>query len=116
MSAGIFNLTDCNAIEQGSDFSFSFIYKDSSGVPVDLTGAVITGDIAEDWNQPALASFVITLSDPATDGVVMVALPAASSALLTPRRYRYDVRMSLSGSVTHIIKGFCDVVESITLS
>jgi len=116
MSAGIFNLTECNAIEQGSDFSFILIYKDSSGNPVDLTSATITAQIKQDWNTTTLASFTITKHSPATDGYIKVSLPASASVAIPPNRYRYDIRISLSGGVTHIIKGFCDIVESVTLS
>ena len=115
MSAGIFNLTDSNAIEQGSDFAFSFIYGDVNNNPVDLTSATITGQIKQDWNTTALASFTITKHSPATDGYVKISLPASSSASIAPGRYKYDIRISLGG-VSHIIKGSCDVVESITFS
>jgi hypothetical protein len=116
MSAGIFNLTDSNAIEQGADFSFSLIYKDVNNNPVNLTSATITGQIKMDWNTSALASFTITKHSPATDGYVGVSLPASASASIAPGRYKYDIRISLSGGVSHIIKGMCDVVESVTFS
>ena len=115
MSAGIFNLVDSCAIEQGSDFSFSFIYKDVNGNPVDLTSATITGQIKLDWNTSALASFTISKHSPATDGYVGVSLAAASSASIAPGRYKYDIRISLNG-VSHIIKGTCDIVESVTFA
>jgi hypothetical protein len=115
MSAGIFNLTDSCAIEQGSDFSFSFIYKDVNGNPVNLTSATITGEIKKDWNTSSLASFTITKHNPATDGYVGISLAASSSESIPPDRYKYDIRISLNG-VNHIIKGVCDVVESVTFA
>ena len=115
MSAGIFNLIDSSAIEQGSDFAFSFIYQDVNGNPVNLTSATLTGQIKQNWNTTALASFTLTKNSPATDGYVGVSLPASATVSVAPGRYKYDIRISLSG-VTHILKGICDIVESITLS
>jgi len=115
MSAGIFNLTESNAIEQGSDFAFSLIYKDNSGNPIDLTSATITGQIKQDWNTSALASFSIAKNNPATDGYVGISLPASNSASIPPGRYKYDILISLNG-ISHLIKGVCDILESVTFS
>jgi len=112
--AGIFNLTDQCAIEQGSDFSFSFIYNDVNGAPVNLTGYTITGSIAKDWALPILGTFSCSAPTP-TNGTVNVSLSGAASSALIPDRYRYDI-LATNGSVyTHLLKGFVDVVESITL-
>jgi hypothetical protein len=116
MQAGIFNLTDGNAIQQGSDFAFSLVYKNAVRVPVDLTEAVIDSEIKADWNSPALAAFTITTSDDATDGYIGLSLPASDSSTMPPNRYKYDVRVSIDGNTQHIIKGFCDIIESTTLS
>jgi hypothetical protein len=115
MQAGIFNLVDNCAIEQGSDFAFSFIYKDVNGNPVNLTSATITGRITSAWNASTLANFTITKHNPATDGYVGVSLAASSSATIAPGRYKYDIRISLNG-VSHVIKGNCDILESVTFS
>lgn len=115
MQAGIFNLTDSCAIEQGSDFAFSFIYKDVNGDPIDLTSATLTGKIKQDWDTSTLASFTLTKHNPATDGYVGVSLAASASAAIAPGRYKYDIRISLNG-VSHIIKGTCDILESVTFS
>lgn len=116
MPAGIFNLTGSNAVEQGSDLpSFSLIYTDlTTGQPVNLTSATIKADIKKDWNTPVLASFVVTKNSPATDGVIHLALPAASTASIIPGTYRYDVQVTIGGAKTHIIKGFCDILETVT--
>lgn len=113
MSAGIFNLTGQFAVEQGSDFSFSFIYKDVNGDPVDLTDATLTGSIRQDWNTSSLASFVLTKHAPATDGYVGVSLPASSSNSIPPGQYKYDIRISNDG-VDHVIKGSVEVLETVT--
>jgi hypothetical protein len=116
MPAGIFNLVDDNAIEQGSDFSFSLIYKDSDGNPINLTSATITAQIKNAWNEATLASFTVTKNSPATDGFIGLFLPAATSAGIPPERYQYDIRIAIGGNVNHIIKGTCDVTESTTFS
>lgn len=116
MQAGIFNLIEGSAIEQGSDFSFSLVYKDVDGNPIDLTGAVITADIKEDWNSTAVASFTISTNEPATDGVITLSIPADDTSSVSPNRYKYDVRVEMDGNVSRIIKGVCDIVESITFA
>ncbi|OBQ44553.1 MAG: hypothetical protein AN484_06605 [Aphanizomenon flos-aquae WA102] len=116
MPAGIFNLVDDNAIEQGSDFSFSLIYKDSDGNPINLTAATITSQIKDAWNESALASFTVTKNSPATDGFIGLFLPAATSAAIPPERYQYDIRIAIGGNVDHIIKGTCDIIESTTFA
>jgi hypothetical protein len=116
MPAGIFNLVDGNAIEQGSDFSFSLIYKDSDGNPINLTTATITSQIKDAWNESTLASFTVTKNSPATDGYIGLFLPASASASIPPERYKYDIRVVVGSNVDHILRGVCDVVESITFS
>ena len=115
MSAGIFNLIDQNAIEQGSDFSFSFIYNDVNGSPVNLTSYTLSGGVKKDWNTPVMASFTLTKHAPATDGYVGVSLSGDNSKMIPPARYRYDILAANGTVTTHVLKGFVDVVESITL-
>lgn len=116
MPAGIFNLVDDNAIEQGSDFSFSLIYKDSDGNPINLTSTTITAQIKNAWDEATLASFTVTKNSPATDGFIGLFLPAATSAAIPPERYKYDIRIVAGANVDHILRGVCDIVESITFS
>jgi hypothetical protein len=115
VTAGVFNLTDQNAIEQGSDFSWSFIYNDVNGSPVNLTGYTLSGSIKKDWNTSTLASFTCSKHAPATDGYVGVSLSAAGSKTIPPSRYRYDILAANGTTTTHLLKGFVDVVESVTL-
>jgi len=42
-------------------------------------------------------------------------LSGTSSGSIPPDRYRYDILAKNSSSTTHLLKGFVDVVESITL-
>jgi len=113
VTAGIFNLVDQNAIEQGSDFSFSFIYNDVNGNPVNLSSTTLTGSIKKDYNTSPVGNF--TLSKSTLAGYVGVSLAGASSSSISPDRYRYDILAANSTSTTHLLKGFVDVVESITL-
>lgn len=114
MQAGIFNLVDENAIEQGSDFNFSFIYKNPAGTPINVALANFSGVIKQDWNSNTLATFTITKNNPPTDGVVKIALSAAGSASIPVGIYKYDIRMVLGGVTTHIIKGNCQILETVT--
>jgi len=113
VAAGIFNLVDQNAIEQGSDFSFSFIYNNVNGSPVDLSTTTLTGSIKKDYNTSSVGDF--TLSKSTLVGYVGVSLSGTSSGSIPPDRYRYDILAKNSSSTTHLLKGFVDVVESITL-
>jgi hypothetical protein len=113
VSAGIFNLVDQNAIEQGSDFSFSFIYNDVNGNPVDLSATSLTGAIKKDYNTNPVANF--TLSTSTLTGYVGVSIAGATTGSIAPDRYRYDILAANSTSTKHLLKGFVDVVESITL-
>jgi hypothetical protein len=117
MPAGIFNLTDSNAIEQNSDFYFTITYQTSAGVPINLSTITPIGQIKNNWSDTVpLATFTITVLTPASSGVVGISLPAALSASITPGTYLYDIKFSDSsnGSVYHVLKGACQITQTVT--
>ena len=120
-------------IEQGTTTTFEVVYKDSTGVPVDLTGYTARMQV-----RPGIGSDLVylTLSSslspcgtglnmsgsngttPPTSGSIGIYISAASSSLLTFNQARYDLELA-SGSgncavVTRLIEGNIKISKEIT--
>jgi hypothetical protein len=77
--------------------------------PMDLTGYTVDADIYGLLTDVQEATMTCTLSD-ATNGVVSLAVPPATSAAMNPGRYGYDVSFTSSGgSRYYFLKGIATV-------
>jgi hypothetical protein len=77
--------------------------------PMDLTGYTVDADIYGLLTDVQEATMTCTLSD-ATNGVVSLSVPPATSAAMNPGRYGYDVSFTSSGgSRYYFLKGIATV-------
>ena len=132
MAAGKYNFI----IEQGATTNFEFVYKDSSGNPIDLTGYTARMDLRA---TPGASTSYLTLSSslgpcgtglnmsgsgglsaskPLTSGSIGVYISAASSSALTFTEASYDLEI-VSGSgncavVTRLIEGKVTLSKEVT--
>ena len=111
MAAGRYSFT----IEQGATTNFEIQYKDSSNIPVDLTGYYGRMQIASDYSSIPNRTVYLTLSSslnadgtglnfsgsngstPPTSGSIGIYIAACTSSLLTFTTAKYDLEI-YSGS------------------
>lgn len=103
-------------IDQGTDFLRTFTVVDNSNVAVNLTGFSIAGKLKRSSigaNNTAIP-FVITITD-AVNGKVKMELTNATTDLLVPGRYVYDVEATNpSLKIFRIVEGTITVNPNIT--
>jgi len=86
--AGTYNIT----IEQGSTFNMPITLKDSSGVPIDLTGWIPRGQIRKRRRSTTIvASFSFILTD-LLNGAMTIIMSAATTAGISAGETETDER------------------------
>lgn len=104
------------SVDQGADFALSVIIQESAGLK-DFTGYSGAAQIrrsAADSN--IAAAFTVTFNSPATDGVVNLAMSAATTATLpvgVPLVYDLLVT-SGGGKKTRVLEGSVNVDPAVT--
>lgn len=118
-------------VEQGTDYTFSFIVQDSGGSAIDLTteAAVARMRVKTDYSLGGITvmSFsstgtpnsLISLQPGGVTGKVQVSIPAATTQALTLTQeanvYVYDIEISLTTTgIVRAYKGILTVYKEIT--
>ena len=105
------------SIEQGATFSKVVTWYDSSGSLVDLTSytAALKAKVNKDDANAVIDStsnLTITLGGAA--GTITFAMTASQTAALTFRTAYYDLELTLSGTVTRLLKGLITLDKEVT--
>lgn len=116
MAAAEYNFS----IEEGATFSKVITYYNSSGALVDLTSytAAMMAKVNIDDTTPVInssgesANLTITLGGAA--GTITLAMTATQTAALTFRTAHYDLELTLSGTVTRLLKGIITLDKEVT--
>lgn len=116
MAAAVYNFD----IEQGATFSKVVTWYDADGALVDLTSytAAMKAKVNEDDTTPVIISsgdsqnLTITLGGAL--GTITLAMTAAQTAALTFRTAHYDLELTLTGTVTRLLKGIITLDKEIT--
>jgi len=99
MSAAQYNLN----LSRGEDFNFTLRVIDAFEEPVIFTGSTYVAEIREDYKKPLVASFVV---EDIGDSTLKFTLPkAASLALDSVRKYKWDFFWTQSGVTTKLLYG-----------
>lgn len=122
MSAGNYDIL----VEQGATFLLTITIKDTSGVPINLTGQTFRGKIKKSFSDvTAQANFVCTLANQLTDpGKVTISLSAVDTAaivlntqgtarVLTVMAYDIESQDS-SGIVKRWLQGLAKISPEVT--
>jgi hypothetical protein len=114
MSAATHNFT----IDQGSDWFTTFVYKDSAGTVINLTGYTAAlqirdtyADSATDLSLTVGSGITIT----AASGKIDVRATAAQTGAIAAGQYVYDLEITSSGGVvTRLVQGKITVSPQVT--
>lgn len=111
MAAGRYDII----IDQGSDFSFDFIYKED-GSAKDLTGYLGRGQMRPKKSSETLTgTFVVTITTPAA-GAVTVSMSNSVNKLIAAGKYYYDIELYTAADaiVNRILEGEVLVTTEVT--
>ena len=100
-------------IPQASDFSFTYISKNSDGSLKNLNGFTGESKLKKHSTSPTSHSFTVGINT--ITSVVSLAMTSGVSVDIKSGRYLYDVRItSTGGSVERILEGMAEVTAGIT--
>jgi hypothetical protein len=114
MAAGIYDIT----IEQGATFQLSATWKDSAGVPVNLTGYSARMQVRPSYeSEETLASLTsaggnITLGGAL--GTIIATISATDTQKLNIQEGVYDLELEIGGVVTRLLQGKATISWEVT--
>lgn len=107
-------------IDQGATFRETVEWVDSDGVAVPLTDYTARMQVRTEpgADDPPILDLTdgdgLTIDEGA--GTIAIAIDDATTAALTPGRYRYDLEVeSPAGDVTRLVQGYCTVDAEVTV-
>lgn len=110
-------------IDQGADVAIELHLQEQDGSKKNLTGHSALAKMKRSYNSvdsDEVVDFTTVVADPATDGILTLALTNAQTDTLNPRlRYVYDVELSYTDSgdntiIERILEGKIKVSPSVT--
>lgn len=110
-------------IDQGADVAIELHLQETDGSKKDLTAHTASAKMKRSYNSTAddeIIDFTVAVTDPPTDGILVLALTNAQTDALNPRnRYVYDVELSFDDSdgntiIERILEGKVKVTPSVT--
>ena len=110
-------------IDQGADVAIELHLQETDGSKKDLTGHSAAAKMKRSYNSvdsDEIIDFTTTISEPVTDGILVLSLTNTQTDALNPRlRDVYDVELSFDDSdgntiIERILEGKVKVTPSVT--
>lgn len=104
-------------IYQGATYSLTATIKDSSSVPINLSGYNISGFLKYKYSDTSyLTSLNPTKNEPYASGVITLTIPATGTANLPIAYGFYDVEIHNTGNgvVTKVLRGKASIFPEAT--
>ena len=102
-------------LDQGSDFSFSYIVRGSDGSPRDISGGYTAyGQMRKFYSSAT--GFDLTTSITGSTGNVTVSMSSSKTVNIKPGVWFYDVELHSNGSqnIQRIVQGMITVYPEVT--
>jgi hypothetical protein len=102
-------------IEQGANLSSTVNVNDTQGDAVNLSTYSASAQLRKSYYSSTANTLSAIITGNA-NGQITLSMTAANTALLTPGRYVYDLKItnSVDNSVTRVIEGTATVLPSVT--
>jgi len=108
--------------DQGSDIALQIELVETDGSTKDLTGHTVSAKMKKSYNsgEDDTVEFTAIISNPATDGIVVLSLTNEQTDQLSTRgRYVYDVELSyldsdMNSIVERVLEGKIKISPSVT--
>lgn len=106
-------------IEQGATYDQEFVWKDSTGTGIDLTGYTARMQIRQVKTEAVIISLTtgdgITLNYDGNGSIRVYISATDTSALLTCKQARYDLELqNIDGTVTRLLQGNVTISGEVT--
>jgi len=103
-------------IYKGETYTTLVSLKDNTGAAITLQGATLTAVCRDKSTNATVFTFSCVVGTPASAGEFTLALPAASSANLTPQKNLvYDVKIAWAGGDTkYWLGGDVEIRDTVT--
>lgn len=99
--------------DQGSDFAVIVTLKNQDGTAINLTNYEVYGQFRKSFGSTAYTNFVVTIYS-AIAGQIKIELSAATSSLIKPGRYLYDIEGVYQGQRKRVLEGIFAISPEIT--
>ncbi len=100
-------------IDQGSDFTKFYRFKDANGDFEAISGSVWSGQMKADFTSSVAATFGVSINDEDTAEIVIV-LVASGSRDLDAGQYVADIYQTLAGSRTRRLQANVELTPEVT--
>jgi len=107
---------DLTGLRRGNSFRRIFRFKDGDGVPVDLTGSVLTFVAGGDGAtiRKSTADGTLPMASPVSGEITLHLTPAETRLLPVGRlRTRYEIERRIGGEETTLVSGCITVMDGI---
>lgn len=108
-------------IDQGADIAIEVHLVEADNSVKNLAGYTAAAKLKRNYNSDSAdtVSFSSIITNPASDGIVTIALTNAQTDALKPGRYVYDVELAFNDSdgnniVERVLEGRIQVTPSVT--
>ena len=103
-------------VTRGDTMTVNVTMTTNGTTPINITGRVYTSMVRANYDDPtAAASFVCTIVSGAA-GTLQLVMSAASTALLEPYNYYWDLQENASGVISTVLAGAFVVLPDVTRS
>ena len=114
-----YDFTGDNAIQQGATFTKTFAWKESAGVPMNLTGYSAKMQVRKSASSPDVIVELSTVNGAISLGgalgTIAMALTATQTAAITAKAGVYDLEMTApNGTVTRFLAGMVEISKEVT--
>ena len=102
-------------IEQGANLTSTVTVSDTQGDAINLSTYSASAQLRKSYYSSSANTLTATITGNA-NGQITLSMTASNTALLTPGRYVYDLKItnSTDNSVTRVIEGTATVLPSVT--
>ena len=101
------------SLDQGSSFTESIQYLDSSKTPISLVGYSVKSQMRKSYYSANAITFDTILTDSAT-GNITISLNFNVTANISPGRYVYDIKANTANTAIKIQEGIITVNPGVT--
>jgi hypothetical protein len=101
-------------VTRGDTLTVGVTMTTNGTTPINITGRVYTSMVRQNYDDPTpAATFTCTIISGAA-GTLQLVMSAASTAVLEPQNYYWDLQENASGIITTILSGSFVVLPDVT--
>jgi hypothetical protein len=102
--------------DQGSSFEATISVKNEDGTPFNLTDYAVDAKIAKAAGSEFIITMGASIVNPATDGVIKVAITPENMAKLGPGNWAYDIKIinTSEDDTRTVLRGTFSVIGAVT--